>query len=115
MSNIENRLSTIENASTQDISGKVNRYKSRSVTLYYYNWSGSYAPYTYTATVNGVTYSNDVQVLLNSTSSSVASTWMSAAIVTGTQTTNSITLYAFGTKPSSNIPITVLVGDEVSS
>jgi len=45
----------------------------------------------------------------------VATAWMNAAIVNGTQSTNSITLYAYGKKPASNIPITVLVGDEVIS
>ena len=85
------------------------------MTLYYYNWSGTYAPYTYTANVTGITTTNDVQVILNSTSSSTASIWMKAAIVNGTQSNGSITLYAYGSKPSANIPITILVGDEVSS
>ena len=115
VNNIEQRLSSIESTGTPDISGKANRYKSHSVTLYYYSWYGSSAPYTYTVSVNGVTSTNDVQVILNSTSSSVASAWMNAAIVNGTQSTNSITLYAYGKKPASNIPITVLVGDEVIS
>ena len=115
VNNIERRLSSIESTGTPDISGKANRYKSRSATLYYYSWNGSSAPYTYTISVNGVTSTNDVQVILNSTNTSVATAWMNAAIVNGTQSTNSITLYAYGKKPASNIPITVLVGDEVIS
>ena len=115
VNSIERRLSSIETTGTPDISGKANRYKSRSTTLYYYSWSGSSAPYTYTVSVDGVTSTNDIQVILNSTSSSVVSAWMGASIVTGTQTTNSITLYAYGKKPVSNIPITVLVGDELAS
>ena len=115
VNNIERRLSSIESTGTPDISGKANRYKSRSATLYYYSWNGSSAPYTYTISVNGVTSTNDVQVILNFTSPSVATAWMNAAIVNGTQSTNSITLYAYGKKPASNIPITVLVGDEVIS
>ena len=86
-----------------------------NITLARGTWSGSSVPYTYTVSVTGVTATNDVQVILNSTSSSVATEWMNAAIVNGTQTTNSITLYAYGKKPTSNIPITVLVGDEVIS
>ena len=51
--------------------------------------------------------------MLNSTNTTVANAWMDASVVSGTQTTNSITLYAFGKKPSTDIPITVLIGSEV--
>ena len=98
-----------------NLSNKADKYKKANITLSSGNWSGYSSPYTYTVSVNGVTSTNDVQVILNSTSSSVATEWMNAAIVNGTQTTNNITLYAYGKKPTSNIPIAVLVGDEVIS
>ena len=72
-------------------------------------------PYKYTATVTGVTATNDINVVLNSTDTTVANAWMDASVVSGTQAANSITLYAFGKKPSTNIPITVLVGSEVTT
>ena len=65
--------------------------------------------------MNGVTETNEIGIVLNSTNKKVANAWMNASVVSGTQTTNSITLYAFGKKPSTNIPITVLVGSEVVS
>lgn len=71
-------------------------------------------PYTYAVTVTGVTTTNDINIVLNSTDTTVANAWMDASVVSGTQTTNSITLYAFGKKPSTDIPITVLVGSEVT-
>lgn len=78
-------------------------------------WSGSAVPYKYTVSVSGVTETNEISIVLNSTDTTVANAWMDASVVSGTQATNSITLYAFGKKPSTNIPITVLVGSEVVS
>ena len=78
-------------------------------------WSGGAVPYKYTTTVSGVTATNEISIVLNSTDTTVANAWMDASVVSGTQTTNSITLYAFGKKPSTNIPITVLVGSEVTT
>ena len=70
-------------------------------------------PYKYTIYITDVTATSDINILLNSTTSAVANAWMDASIVSGTQTTGSIVLYAFGKKPSTSIPITVLIGDEV--
>lgn len=72
-------------------------------------------PYKYTVAVSGVTATNEISIVLNSTDTTVANAWMDASVVSGTQATNSITLYAFGKKPTTNIPITVLVGSEVTT
>ena len=86
-----------------------------NVTLASGTWSGSSVPYTYTISVTGVTATNDINIVLNSTDTTIANAWMDASVVSGTQTANSITLYAYGKKPSTNIPITVLIGSEVTS
>ena len=44
-----------------------------------------------------------------------ATAYMSAVIITGSQSSNSITLKAFGEKPTTNIPVVIMVGDEVVS
>ena len=98
-----------------NLSSKANKYKKVNITLVSGTWSGSSVPYKYTVAVSGVTATNDINVVLNSTDKNVANAWMDASVVSGTQTANSITLYAFGKKPSTNIPITVLVGSEVTS
>ena len=53
-------------------------------------------------------------MVLNSTDKNIANAWMDLSIVSGVQTLDSLTLYAYGRKPSVDIPISVLVGDEVS-
>ena len=98
-----------------NLAAKANKYKKVNITLSSGTWSGSVVPYKYTATVSGVTATNEISIVLNSTDTTVANAWMDASVVSGTQTTNSITLYAFGKKPSTNIPITVLVGNEVTT
>ena len=98
-----------------NLEAKANKYKKVDVTLSSGSWSGTSVPYKYTATISGVTTTNDIDIVLNSTTATIANAWMDASIVTGTQTTDSITLYAFGKKPTVNVPITVLVGDEVVS
>ena len=98
-----------------NLAAKANKYKQVNITLSSGTWSGSVVPYKYTATVSGVTATNEISIVLNSTDTTVANAWMDASVVSGTQTTNSITLYAFGKKPSTNIPITVLVGNEVTT
>ena len=60
-----------------------------------------------------MTPTNDVNIVLNSTDTNIANAWMDLSVVCGTQSSNSLTLYAYGKKPSVNIPISVLVGDEV--
>ena len=97
-----------------NLSGKANKYKKVNVTLSSGSWSGSSIPYTYKVSVSGVTTSNDVNIVLNSTDKNIANAWMDLSVVSGTQSSGSLTLYAYGKKPSVNIPISVLVGDEVS-
>ena len=98
-----------------NLDGKASRYKKIDVTLYSGSWSGDSAPYTYTISASGVTATNDVNIVLNSTDKNIANAWMDLSVVTGTQTSNLLTLYAYGKKPFVDIPITVLVGDEVSA
>ena len=98
-----------------NLAGKANKYKKVDITLASGTWSGGAVPYKYTASVSGVTATNEISIVLNSTDTTVANAWMDASVVSGTQAANTITLYAFGKKPATNIPITVLVGNEVTS
>ena len=84
-----------------------------SATLSASSWSGS-GPYSITVSVSGVTASNNVEVLIpGSATNAQVEAWMAAGIVNGTQTTNSITLKAYGDKPSINIPIECIVRKDI--
>ena len=82
-----------------------------NVTCSSSNWSGSAAPYTNTINVTGVTASNIVEVGLNNASATDAQVQacMKASIAKITQENGKIKLYAYGTKPTVNIPMTVVI------
>ena len=84
-----------------------------SATLSASSWSGS-GPYSITVSVSGVTASNNVEVLIpGSATNAQVEAWMAAGIVNGTQAANSITLKAYGDKPSINIPIECIVRKDI--
>ncbi len=72
------------------------------------SWSGSAVPYTLTITVSGVVSTSNVFVSLrNGASIAQATAYARAMISDGGQSTNSITLKAYGTKPTIAIPLSV--------
>ena len=87
--------------------------KETSVTLLAASWSGDSAPYTYSLTVSGVTSTsaNDLNPSLSITSEQLEALQL-ANIVDGGQSTDTIVLKAYGTKPTIDIPIRVHVKGE---
>ena len=83
---------------------------SVNVTLNAASWTGSSAPYSITVTVNGVTATSNqtVKPALNVTAAQLEQL-QKANIQDGGQAVNSITLKAFGEKPTQNLPIQVIL------
>lgn len=83
---------------------------SVSTTLSSSSWTGSSAPYSITVTVNGVTSTSYQLIKPSDTISATQLSALQAAnIQSGGQSTNSITLKAFGEKPTINLPIEVIL------
>ena len=81
-----------------------------TATLLAASWTGSSAPYTYTLAVTGVTANSNQELLPALTITSEQLTALQAAnIQDGGQAANSVTLTAFGDKPTINLPIRVIV------
>lgn len=89
---------------------KANKSTTVNATLSASSWQGSSAPYTYTLSVNGVTATSNQEILeaLNITATQLEAL-QAANIVDGGQSANSITLKAFGEKPTIDIPIRVIL------
>lgn len=105
---LTDKLSSI-NSSLDTVSKAVTR-KNASVTLTASAWTGSAAPYSITVTVSGVTANNDAIVTAPSNLSVAQEKAMvEARITTGTQAANSLTLKAYGKKPTIDLPIDVLI------
>ena len=83
---------------------------SVNVTLSSGSWTGSAAPYSITVTVNGVTTTSYQLIKPSDTITATQLNALQAAnIQSGGQGSNSITLKAFGEKPSINLPIEVVL------
>lgn len=80
-----------------------------TATLAASSWSGSEAPYIYTLSVNGVTLTSNQEILLaTSATQAQIKAAQSANILEGGQAVNTIVLYAWGKKPSVDIPIRII-------
>jgi hypothetical protein len=85
-----------------------------SVTLAAASWTGASAPYTYVATVAGVTANSD-QDLMPDPAVTLAQlkAFQAANIIGYSQTTNSVTLRAWGSKPTIDIPVDFIIRGDV--
>ena len=80
-----------------------------TATLLSTGWTGDAAPYSYALTVSGVTATSNQEVLpaLNITAEQLEAL-QSANIQDGGQAANSMTLKAYGDKPTIDLPIRVI-------
>ena len=92
------------------ISTKATKSTVVNKTLLATSWTGSEAPYSYTLSVSGVT-ATSVQEIFPTTdiTSAQLSALQNANIQDGGQTTDSITLKAWVTKPLIDLPISVML------
>lgn len=81
-----------------------------NATLTSATWAGTTAPYSYTLSLTGVTTTNVIEVIPQSSITTAQEESLALArISNGTQTTDSITLLAYGTKPTIDIPIIFII------
>ena len=96
-------------ASAATWNGKANAPTALSLTLAGSSWSSATPP-TQTVTATGVTASNNIIVGLASTATSAQYDEAAAAkLVCTAQAANSITVTCYGTTPTGDIPISVLI------
>ena len=92
------------------VSNKANKSTVETVTVVASDWIGDNTPYTNSISVSGVTAVNFIEVLTpSSVTDEQYEAYSSANITKITQSDNSITLYAYGIKPTIDLPITVIV------
>lgn len=95
------------------LADKANKSNVLNLTLTASNWAGS-APYTYVLAVTGATSSNLIEITTPGTITDEQITaYEKAQTKKITQATDTITLYAYGTKPTIDLPITVIVRGDV--
>ena len=90
--------------------GKAAKSTMQTATLLASGWTGSTAPYTYTLSLTGVTVTSVNEIMLPTSATQAQVEAMQAANITdGGQAVNSITLKAWGDKPTIDIPIRVVI------
>lgn len=92
------------------VSNKAAKSTSTTATLAAATWTGSAAPYSYTLAVTGVTTTSVQEILpsLSITSAQLAAL-QAANIQDGGQAAGSVTLCAWGTKPTIDLPIRIIL------
>ena len=106
--------SKADSSTVNTISGNVSKLnnKVKSVTLATGSWSGTAAPYKYIISDSNIIGSNTIVQLSLPSSMEAAQriAYRKAQIESGDVSAGKLILYAFGSKPSENIPITLSIG-----
>lgn len=96
------------------ISEKADKSSIDDYTLLSSNWVGDSAPFIYTLGVSGVTATSLQEVFPSSTATTEQFTaWQGASIADGGQADNTLILKAYGTKPTVDIPVKVVVRGDI--
>ena len=85
------------------------------ITLSTSGWSGSEPPYTYTISNSSITDTNEAVEIApnNSATNEQLLAYMACGLCGGTISVGKIVLKAFGKKPSTNIPIVMIIRGEI--
>lgn len=93
-----------------NLSNKPKGSVSVSATIAASGWTGEAAPFVNSLSVEGVTESSIVDISLSSSATQEqAKAWMAGQFADGGQEEGSVTIKAFGNRPESDIPVTVIV------
>ena len=89
--------------------------KIQNITLSSTSWSGSEAPFSYTVSNSDVTSTSKIVEIMpaNGATNAQLQAYLSAGLCGGATGTGTITIKAFGKKPTTNIPITIVVRGEI--
>ena len=79
------------------------------ISLISTNWIGDSIPYSYTITNDSITSTNIIDLIFNPNTEELKDTLIDTEISGYLQTNGSITIYAWGNKPSIDIPITIII------
>ena len=83
--------------------------KTVELTIESSGWTGESIPYKYTINNSGITTSNILDLIINANTKELLDMVGKAKISGYTQETGKVTIYAWGEKPTSNIPAYLIV------
>ena len=83
--------------------------KTVEVTILASGWTGEEAPYKYTINNSGITTTNMLDLIINTNTKELLDMVGKAKISGYSQEAGKVSIYAWGEKPSTNIPATLIV------
>lgn len=103
---------TVVNSINEVNTNKANKSTSHKITLQASQWTGAKAPFNYAINIPGMDNIKNWEVT-NQTDPLMTDAELTAfgeaKIIAGSQTTDTVNLIAYGTKPEINIPILIIV------
>ncbi|WP_050696607.1 hypothetical protein [Anaeromassilibacillus senegalensis] len=92
------------------INGKADKSTTESATLRASSWTGTAVPYTYTLNISGVTATSNQDLIPGATiTAEELEAYQEANLQDGGQSAGTITLKAWGEKPTVSIPVRVIL------
>lgn len=93
------------------ISGDITKLSDTvsNITLYASYWSGSSAPYSYQISNSKITSSNILDLIINTNTQTLVDALSSYQISGYSQNAGSVTIFAWGEKPSINLSAALVV------
>ena len=89
--------------------GEPNKSHNYQMTMEAAGWIGDAAPYSIDLTVEGVTATNNVDIIPQASAEDQIDAWVGLGYMLGSQTEGKVTIKSWGDKPAVDIPITVIV------
>lgn len=103
LNRIETNIETLETT-------KANKTITKNITLEAAGWTGDELPYSYTISIEEVTEDNNIEVTYPvAPTQEVYEQLTSAGLCGGSQSAGSMTLLAYGDKPTMDLPVTIFV------
>ena len=102
--------SKADSSTVTTISNNVTKLNSKSIslTLLASNWSGSSTPYSYTISNSNITATNILDLIINANTQALVDALSSYQITGYSQSTGKVIIYAWGEKPSVDLPATLV-------
>ena len=99
----------VQDMEDMSLSMESSKSKTYQMTMAAAGWTGDAAPYSIDLTVEGVTATNNVDIIPQASTEDQIDAWLGLGYMLGSQTEGKVTIKSWGDKPAVDIPITVIV------
>ena len=104
-----NVVDSAKTAAQEIVGNKADKSTEYNMNLPAASWTGTTAPYSITLSVAKATATNNIDIIPQASELTAIEAWQGLGYMLGTQAAGSVTIQAWGDKPSVDIPIKVIV------